>query len=228
MLEGELFDTNNPVSQTKGNADMGEPQNPKMDVSNYSNILSDDNETSNTLEIDSNTTISDNIIPEQTEEQNNSIDQTSSTEVNALEDSKSLNLNPESNNLNSINQNNSFPISTLEQAPNNEIPEQTTDNNQKAVQEMVTDNTELSQLKLIQKNSEKLTGIEKTILEKRISDLEQSNNADNRSFETGIKKNRAVSLISSKDELIKPIGLNTDDLATFLNSTKNPPIWRVL
>jgi hypothetical protein len=22
--------------------------------------------------------------------------------------------------------------------------------------------------------------------------------------------------------------LNTDDLATFLNSTKNPPIWRVL
>jgi hypothetical protein len=207
---------------------MGESQNPKMDVSNYSNILSDDNETSNTLEIDSNTTISDNIIPEQTEEQNNSIDQTSSTEVNALEDSKSLNLNPESNNLNSINQNNSFPISTLEQAPNNEIPEQTTDNNQKAVQEMVTDNTELSQLKLIQSNSEKLTGIEKTILEKRIADLEQSNNSDDRSFETGIKKNRAVSLISSKDELIKPIGLNTDDLATFLNSTKNPPIWRVL
>jgi hypothetical protein len=134
----------------------------------------------------------------------------------------------ESNNLNGTNQNNSFPINTLEQAPNNEIPEQTTDNNQKAVQEMVTDNTELSQLKLIQKNSEKLTGIEKTILEKRIADLEQSNNSDDRSFETGIKKNRAVSLISSKDELIKPIGLNTDDLATFLNSTKNPPIWRVL
>jgi hypothetical protein len=228
MFEGEIFDTNNPISQTKGNADMGESQNPKMDVSNYSNILSDDNETSNSLEIDSNTIISDNIIPEQTEEQKNSIDETSSTETTALEESKTLNAKSESNNLNGINQNNSFPINTLEQSPINEIPEQTTDNNQKAVQEMVTDNTELSQLKLIQSNSEKLTGIEKTILEKRIADLEQSSNADDRTFETGIKKNRAVSLISSTDELIKPSGLNTDDLATFLNSTKNPPIWRVL
>jgi hypothetical protein len=35
MLEGEIFDTTNSVSQNKGNADMGESQNPKMDVSKH-------------------------------------------------------------------------------------------------------------------------------------------------------------------------------------------------
>ena len=93
---------------------------------------------------------------------------------------------------------------------------------------MVTDTSELSQLKLIQSNSENLSEIEKNIIEKRIAQLESDKSTDERTSDTDFKSNFTVARIIPSDEKLRPIGSNSGDIADFLTSIKNPPIGRVL
>ena len=67
------------------------------------------------------------------------------------------------------------------------------------------ENTELSQLKLIQDRSENLTNIEKTVLEQRLEQLEQQNTADTRTNDTQVKASYPIPRIFS-GEPSNPIG----------------------
>ena len=225
MIEKEIFETNNSVSQNQANAEMIESGNPTMDVSNYSSVISDETETTSSLQVDPNNIVSDNAIPESNEQSSKSTNETNISETPSLDQAKVGEQNSKNESLKGSSSSNNFPIDSLENAPNNQMPEPAA--NDKAVQEMVLDNSELSLLKLVQKKSEKLTDIEKIALEKRIKDLEQEKATDSRSSEAEIRKN-ITSARSIKNN--EGIGLSDEkgDLASFLNSTKEPPIWRVL
>ena len=229
MLEREIFDTTDYSKPNQTKTDIVDNKTPKMDVSNYSNILPDEeNETNNSLQIDPNATVSDTVIPEQSQQQTNQSENETIVETTSLDQAQRANQEENKNTVSASNQTNQFPIDTLEQSPNNEVPENSTESNQKAVQEMVTDTSELSQLKLIQSNSENLSEIEKNIIEKRIAQLESDKSTDERTSDTDFKSNFTVARIIPSDEKLRPIGSNSGDIADFLTSIKNPPIWRVL
>jgi len=225
MIEKEIFETNNSVSQNQANAEMIESGNPTMDVSNYSSVISDETETTSSLQVDPNNIVSDNVIPESNEQSSKSTNETNISETPSLDQAKVGEQNTKNESLKGSSSSNNFPIDSLENAPNNQMPEPAA--NDKAVQEMVLDNSELSLLKLVQKKSEKLTDIEKIALEKRIKDLEEEKATDSRSSEAEIRKNITSARSIKNNEGIGLID-QKGDLASFLNSTKDPPIWRVL
>ena len=227
MLEREIFDTTDYSKQTQAKTEMNDGKDPKMDVSNYSNVVSEDNETTNSLQVDPNNIVTETSIPESSTEQNNTTETIQATEVSAVEQPSSSNQSTPSEELKAPTQTNQFPIGSLEKSPNNEVPETSSTNTQKAVEEMVSDTTELSQLKLIQDRSENLTSIEKTVIEKRLEQLEQQNTADTRTNDTQVKASYPIPRIFS-GETSNPIGLNNEDIANFISATKDPPIWRVL
>jgi len=229
MLEREIFDTIDYSKPNQAKTDMADNKTPKMDVSNYSNILLDEeNETNNSLQVDPNATVSDTVIPEQNQQQTNESENQPVIETTSLDQAQRANQEENKNTVSASNQTNQFPIDTLEQSPNNEVPENNTESNQKAVQEMVTDTSELSQLKLIQSNFENLSEIEKNIIEKRIAQLESDKSTDERTSDTDLKSSFPVARIIPSDEDKQPIGSNSNDIADFITSIKNPPIWRVL
>lgn len=226
MLDKEIFDDTGESNQTNAKTEIGDGKNPSMDVSNYSSIISEESESNNSIQIDPSSTNIETSIPDSNNNSKAIAEESDMMETSPPPESVKLSTQNTST-VTGNESNNEFPIETLESSPDNSIPESTTETKQ-AVKEMVEDTTELGQLRAIQSSSEKLSDIEKTIIEQRIKQLEEQKVTDERTFDTDIKKSYSSPIISSNDQPFSAQGENIDDLTDFLSSIKDPPIWRVL